>query len=118
MKVKSLSHVQLSVTPWTAAYQALHPWEFPGKSTGVGCHLISVITELGAIFPYWQKRALLPRNRSHVPRFVQLIIKELALNPVCDSRKFTHLYAAHGSTLSQGIGFRILALYLRDGIEN
>ena len=23
MKVKSLSHVQLSVTPWTAAYQAL-----------------------------------------------------------------------------------------------
>ena len=79
VKVKSLSHVQLSVTPWTAAYQALRPWEFPGKSTGVGCHLISVITELGAIVPYWQKRALLPRNRSHVPSFVQLIIKELAL---------------------------------------
>ena len=88
MKVKSLSHVQLSVTPWTAAYQAppslgfsrqeywsglpfpspmyesekwkwshwvmsnsqwprglqptrlLHPWDFPGKSTGVGCHCL------------------------------------------------------------------------------
>ena len=23
-------------TPWTAAHQALRPWDFPGKSTGVG----------------------------------------------------------------------------------
>ena len=30
VKVKSLSPVQLFVT--------LHPWDFPGKSTGVGCH--------------------------------------------------------------------------------
>ena len=39
MKVKSLSRVQLFVTPWTEAYQAarlLRPWDFPGKSTGVG----------------------------------------------------------------------------------
>ena len=28
MKVKSLSHVQLFVTPWTAAYQAPPPMEF------------------------------------------------------------------------------------------
>ena len=33
---KSLSRVQLCVTPWTAAYQFLCPWDFPGKSTGVG----------------------------------------------------------------------------------
>jgi len=38
VKVKSLSRVQLLVTPCTAAYQAPHPWDFPGKSTGVGCH--------------------------------------------------------------------------------
>ena len=38
MKVKSLSRVRLLVTPWTAAYEA--PWDFPGKSTGVGCHCL------------------------------------------------------------------------------
>ena len=36
VKVKSLSHIQLFATPWTAAYQA-PPWDFLGKSTGVGC---------------------------------------------------------------------------------
>ena len=34
VKVKSLSHVRLLATPWTAA------WDFPGKSTGVGCHCL------------------------------------------------------------------------------
>ena len=38
VKVKSLSHAWLLATPWTAAYQA--PWNFPGKSTGVGCHCL------------------------------------------------------------------------------
>ena len=40
VKVKSLSRVQLFSTPWTAAYQAPLPWDFPGKSTGVGCHFL------------------------------------------------------------------------------
>ena len=40
VKVKSFSHVQLFATPWTAAYQALCPWDFPGKSTGVDCHCL------------------------------------------------------------------------------
>ena len=40
VKVKLLSHVWLLATPWTAAYQLLHPWDFPGKSTGVGCHCL------------------------------------------------------------------------------
>ena len=40
MKVKLLSHVRLLATPWTAAHQALRPWDFPGKSTGVGCHCL------------------------------------------------------------------------------
>ena len=35
--MKSLSHVWLLATPWTAAYQAPLSMDFPGKSTGVGC---------------------------------------------------------------------------------
>ena len=26
--------------PWTVAYQAPQPWDFPGKSTGVDCHFL------------------------------------------------------------------------------
>ena len=40
VKVKSLSCVWLLVTPWTAAYQAPPSMDFPGKSTGVGCHCL------------------------------------------------------------------------------
>ena len=39
-KVSSLSRVQLFVTLRTVAYRLLHPWDFPGKSTGVGCHFL------------------------------------------------------------------------------
>ena len=40
VKVKSLSRVQLLATPWTAAYQAPLSMDFPGKSTGMGCHCL------------------------------------------------------------------------------
>ena len=40
VKVKSFSRVRLLATPWTAAYQALCPWDFPGTSTGVGSHCL------------------------------------------------------------------------------
>ena len=40
VKVKSLSCSWLSATPWTAAYQAPLSMDFPGKSTGVGCHCL------------------------------------------------------------------------------
>ena len=46
VKVKSFSRVQLFATPWTVVYQALHPRDFPGKNTGVGCHFL-----LQEIFP-------------------------------------------------------------------
>ena len=42
VKVKSLSRVRLFTTPWTAAYQAPPSMGFSGKSTGVGCHCLSV----------------------------------------------------------------------------
>ena len=40
VKVKSLSRVQLLVTPWTAAHQAPLSMGFSDKSTGVGCHCL------------------------------------------------------------------------------
>ena len=40
VKVKSLSHLQLLATPWTASHQAPASMDFPGKSTGVGCHCL------------------------------------------------------------------------------
>ena len=40
VKVKLLSRVRLLATPRTAAYQAPRPWDFPGKSAGVGCHCL------------------------------------------------------------------------------
>ena len=46
MKWKSLSRVQLFVTPWTEARQFLCPWNSPGKNTGVRCHAL-----LMGIFP-------------------------------------------------------------------
>ena len=47
MKVKPLSCVRLFVTPWTIKFtRLLRFWDFPGKSTGVGCHFL-----LQGIFP-------------------------------------------------------------------
>ena len=40
VKAKSLSRVRLLATPWTAAYQAPPSMDFPGKSTGMGCHCL------------------------------------------------------------------------------
>ena len=37
----SLSRVRLFATPWTVACtRLLRPWDFLGKSTGVGCHFL------------------------------------------------------------------------------
>ena len=44
--VKSLSRVRLFATPRTIAYNAPPSMDFPGKSTGVGCHFL-----LQRIFP-------------------------------------------------------------------
>ena len=40
VKVKSLSHVQLFATHGLQPTTLLRPWDFPGKSTGVGCHCL------------------------------------------------------------------------------
>ena len=38
--VQSISRIQLFVTPWTVAYQALPFMGFSSKNTGVGCHFL------------------------------------------------------------------------------
>jgi len=40
VKVKSLSHIQLLATHGLWPTRLLYPWDFPGKSTGVGCHCL------------------------------------------------------------------------------
>ena len=40
VKVKSLSRVQLLATNGLQPARLLGPWDFPGKSTGVGCHCL------------------------------------------------------------------------------
>ena len=40
VKVKSLSRVWLLVTHGLQPTRLLRPWDFPGKSTGVGCHCL------------------------------------------------------------------------------
>ena len=54
VKVKSLSHVRPSATPWTAPSRLLHPWDFPGKSSGVGCHcLLHLRGYVRSFLLYW-----------------------------------------------------------------
>ena len=61
MKVKLLSHVRLLATPWTADYQTLRPWDFPGKSTGVekaiAFSIISYNPRQNKKFKVWKKKA-------------------------------------------------------------
>ena len=40
VKVKSLSHVRLERSHGLQPTRLLRPWDFPGKSTGVGCHCL------------------------------------------------------------------------------
>ena len=40
VEVKSLSCVQLLVTPWTVPARLFHPRDFPDKITRVGCHFL------------------------------------------------------------------------------
>ena len=47
---KSLQSCLTLATPWTAAYQALCPWDFPGKSTRVGCHRLLQMSVQGCYF--------------------------------------------------------------------
>jgi len=57
-----LSCVWLFAIPWTIKpIRLLHPWNFPGRSTGVGCHFL-----LQGIFPTQGSNPGLPRCRQMI----------------------------------------------------
>ena len=58
VKVKSLSCVQLFATHGLQPTRFLHPWDFPGKSTGVGCHCLLCI--LAWEIPWTEEPGRLP----------------------------------------------------------
>ena len=60
--MKSLSHVWLLVTPWTAAYRLISPWDFPGKSIGVGCYCLLQYNSLGVFKENWIPACLTGRR--------------------------------------------------------
>ena len=60
---ESLSRVQLFVTPWTVACtRLLRPWDFLGKSTGLGCHFL-----FQGIFPTQESNPGLRQCRQTLP---------------------------------------------------
>ena len=52
-KVKLLSCVRLLATHGLQPTRLLHPWDFPGKSTGVGCHCLLSSYQLLTTFLNW-----------------------------------------------------------------
>ena len=86
MKVKLLSRVQLLATPGLQHTRLLRPWDFPGESTGVGCHCLLQISASVQFSSVAQSCPTLfdPMNRSmpglpvhhQLPEFTQLMCIE------------------------------------------
>ena len=58
----------------------LHPWEFPGKSTGVGCHCFLLHLELRSIFQDKEKEGLgNPQVTSFNPKLLKWGLLNLTL---------------------------------------
>ena len=105
VKVKSLSRFWLFATPWTAAYQALPSMEFPGKSTGVGCHCLlwqfysykglksKWPLNVSQIIPYWNFSGWFRENQLRFHYLSIIIVRETfwwwVLNPDCSNWVFT-----------------------------
>ena len=51
--LSQFSCVRLCVTPLTAAHQAPHPWDSPGKNTGVGCHFLLQCVKVKSLSRVW-----------------------------------------------------------------
>ena len=61
VKVKSLSCVRLLATHGLQPTRLLHLWDFPGNSTGVGCHCILEIN-VNISLLLWEIEAMFPQN--------------------------------------------------------
>ena len=66
VKMKSLSHVRLFTTPWTAAYQAPLSMDCPGKSTGVGCHCLLWVIKTSAFISPVEMQSLESKHLDEV----------------------------------------------------
>ena len=84
VKVKLLSHVRLLATPWLQPTRLLHPWDFPGKSTGVGCHclLLKKITNTTFFRNSWT------RQMPNIDIIMLLIIIFCSLKNILGSRNW------------------------------
>ena len=87
---QSLNRVRLFATPSTVSYQAPHPWDFPGKSTGVGCYFLLQIvpTQDQTQLSHIQADTLL----SEPPGDRRLGVGGMTLFPGCPS---THPFHSH-----------------------
>ena len=113
VKVKSLSHSRLLATPWTAAYQAPLSMDFPGKSTGVGCHcllrkrsLVIPILLFSSISLHWLlKKAFLSllailwnsAFRCLYLSFAALLFTSLLFTAICKASPDSHFAFLHFS---------------------
>ena len=64
VKVNSLSQVRLFSTPWTQPTRLLRPWDFPGKSTGVGAAAFSTHCITPTMWRSEKAKLLLHNNAS------------------------------------------------------
>ena len=95
VKVKSPSCVWLFATPWTAVHQAPPSTDFPGKSTGVGCHFL-----LQGIFPIQGSNPGLPHCRQpllpseppgkHLPTVQETWVQFLGQEDLLEKGMATH----------------------------
>ena len=103
--MKSLSCVRLFATPWTIAYQLLHPWDFPGKGTGVGCHFF-----IQGIFPTQESSPGLPHCRQTLPS-EPLVLQFNSVQSLSHVRLFAYPWtAARQASLSIINSQRLLKL--------
>ena len=87
VKVKSLSHVWLFGTQGLQPTRLLHPWNFPGKNTGVGCHFL-----LQENFPTQGSNLVLPHSRQtlcHLSHKDRAILLLRYTKNVCESESHT-----------------------------
>ena len=72
VKVKSLSRVRLPGTHGLQPTRLLRPWDFPGKSTRVGCHRLLLIMDYNAYFLKRNMKYLYIRLQSDLQDIVKI----------------------------------------------
>ena len=82
VKVKSLSHVRLERPHGLQPTRLLRPWDFLGKSTGVGCHCLLLFTKNGnekifTILFHYLLSFFRQLHYSIFPKFFTFLSKEL-----------------------------------------